>query len=213
MESLHEHLRQLVRETCCHRHGSLARQRGLTTIIRLVTPRLWRDASPYYQDALQKTWIYFCQNLCEGITGRPYDPDAASVVTWLNAYLKRRLQDGFIAVQQQQRLTVSADQPVREGDANLTVGNLIPAQPDVPPILEQVRQWAETDATQELQQVRLERNPQVTCQLLILRRLPPETPWKALADEFGVPIGTLSSFYQRHCLPRLRQFGQSEGFL
>jgi hypothetical protein len=48
--------------------------------------------------------------------------------------------------------------------------------------------------------------------VLILRRLPPETPWKVLSEEFDIPSSTLSSFYQRQCLPRLREFGKSEGY-
>lgn len=213
MESLQPQLRQLIQETCQHQHGSPERQKGLTQIIRLVGPRLWRDSSPYYQDALQKTWIYFCQNLCEGITGRAYDPDSASVITWLNAYLKRRLQDGFIDLRRQQQQTISTDLPLKEGESGVTLGQQLPAQPDIPPILERVQHWAETDPDHELRQVRLDQHPQITCQVLILRRLPPETPWNELAKEFGIPMGTLSSFYQRQCLPRLRQFGQLEGFL
>jgi hypothetical protein len=55
--------------------------------------------------------------------------------------------------------------------------------------------------------------PEVNAQVLILRRLPPEASWKELSAEFNLPISTLSSFYQRQCIPRLRKFGESEGYL
>jgi hypothetical protein len=35
--------------------------------------------SSYYADALQQTWLHFSKHICT-----TYDPDRASVVTWLN---------------------------------------------------------------------------------------------------------------------------------
>src|SRR4028118_611444 len=107
MDGFEEHLRQLVTEACSHRVGSAARQKNLTKIIRLITRKLWKENTPYYQDALQQTWVYFCQNICEGNTGEPYNPSRGSVVTWLNFYLKRRLQDFYIDDQKQKAKTVS----------------------------------------------------------------------------------------------------------
>ena len=93
-------LKKLVVETCKHPRGSAARQKGMTQLIRLINQRLWHTSDVYYGDALQQTWIYFCRNLCEATTGRAYDPEVANPVTWLNAYLKRRLQDFKIAEKQ-----------------------------------------------------------------------------------------------------------------
>ncbi|MDJ0689538.1 MAG: helix-turn-helix domain-containing protein [Xenococcaceae cyanobacterium MO_188.B32] len=44
-------------------------------------------------------------------------------------------------------------------------------------------------------------------------RLPPETSWQELSKEFGISISTLSNFYQRQCMPRLRNFAKSEGYI
>ncbi|MEM9090785.1 MAG: SAV_2336 N-terminal domain-related protein [Cyanobacteria bacterium P01_F01_bin.53] len=181
-------IRQLIKETCQYPTGSPHRQRGLTKIIRALGPKLWRTDDAYYDAALQQTWIYFCRNLCEATTGRAYDPDVASPVTWLNAYLKRRLKDFAIAEKR--------------------------TQPDIiPPWLEQVRAWAEADPDGTLAATHVSKHPTVTAQQLILRRLPPETPWKELSAEYGISVGTLSSFYQRQCLKRLQAFGKSEGYL
>ncbi|MBD2088577.1 sigma-70 family RNA polymerase sigma factor [Microcoleus sp. FACHB-1515] len=206
-----ERLRNLVEETCRHPAGSVKRQRGLTQIIRSTTPKLWRDYSPYYADALQQTWMYFCQNICEAKTGAQYDPNFGSVATWLNAYLKRRLQDGFI--EQQKRATQTAQVKRSHSEEELDPVDNLAAEPDAPPILEDVKAWVEADFSGELRRVHIEGHPTVTVQQLILRRLPPETSWKALAAEFGLSVSTLSSFYQRQCLPRLRKFGESEGYL
>lgn len=211
-----ERLIYMLTEACKHPAGSPERQKNLTKIIRLIKNKLWKENTPYYPDALQQTWVYFCQNICEGNTGRPYDRNRGSIVTWLNFYLKKRLHDFYINNQNEQLVTIPT--PCRHfssGETNQTVDPVenIPANPDVPSLLEEVRRWVETDPEGELHRIHITNHPQVTCQILILRRLPPETSWKTLATEFNLSISTLSSFYQRQCLPLLRKFGQSQGYL
>jgi DNA-directed RNA polymerase specialized sigma24 family protein len=207
MDDLKEKLRQLVAEGCQHPPGSLKRQRCLTQIIRLTTPKLWKESTPYYPDALQQTWMYFCKNICTN-----YDPDRASIVTWLNNHLRYRLQDFYQAASREAKTQTPLDSQAGE-DAIGIITDLASPKPDLPPILERVKEWVELDATGELRRLHIEKHPEVTCQVLILRRLPPETSWKELAREFNVPVPTLSSFFQRQCLPRLRKFGESEGYL
>lgn len=205
-------IKELVVETCGYPRGSAARQKGLTQLIRLMGQRLWHTSDAYYGDALQQTWIYFCRNLCEATTGRAYDPEIASPVTWLNAYLKRRLQDFQIAENKQRATTAISRSRADESDL-LDPIDCLPAPPDIPPWLDQVRGWAEADKDKELSQVCISQHPEVTARLLILKRLPPETPWKVLAQEHQISVGTLSSFYQRQCLTRLRDYGRSQGYL
>lgn len=202
-------LSQLVNETCKHPPGSKERQKNLTKIIRIVNNQLWRENTPYYEDALQETWIYFCRNICEG--NRAYDPNKASVVTWLNSYLKWRLQDSYLKIQKQRKQTISKQ--IDENNRIINPIDNLPAKPDIPPLLEEVKQWALTDSQNKLSQVYLENHPQITARALIFRRLPPETPWNELAAEYGVAVGTLSSFYQRKCKPLLREFSQSQGYI
>lgn len=204
-------LKQLVQETCRNPVGSPQRQKGLTQLVRIISHQLWHTSAPYYPDALQQTWIYFCRNLCEATTTRAYDPDIASPITWLNAYLRRRLQDCQIAEHRQRATTVSPASLSAE-DGCLDPIDRLPASPDIPPWLEQVRAWAEADPNDELKNIHIGNHLQVTAQLLILKRLPPETSWKALSADYGISVGTLSSFYQRQCLKRLRAFGKSQGY-
>jgi hypothetical protein len=216
MVQFDEQLRSLVTEACGYPLGSPQRQKLLTQIIRLTANRLWRESTPYYQDALQQTWLYFCRNVCEGLTGQIYDPTYGSVITWLNAYLKRRLQDFYINQNREQATTV----PLRVGQSTSggiretidPVDNLT-AAPQAPPILEDLVMWVQTDSEGELRRTCIKGRPDVNCQVLILQRLPPEVSWKELSEEFGLSIPTLSSFYQRQCLPRLRKFAELEGLL
>ena len=207
MSELDLQLRELVTEACKHPAGSPTRQRNLTRVIRLVSPKLWRESVPYYQDALQQTWVYFCKNICGG-----YDPNLGSVPTWLNAYLKRRLQDGYIDTRKRGAKEISAWQD-KDGEVVDITEGLADERGDVEPIWEKVKAWAEEDTTGELRTLHIEGHPEVNCQVLILRRLLSETSWKALSQEYGVPIPTLSSFYRRQCMPRLRKFGESEGYV
>lgn len=202
-------LKQLVKAACQHPKGSLQRQRGLTQLIRRITPLLWRTPDAYYPDALQQTWIYFCRNLCEATTGKAYDSEVANPVTWLNAYLKRRLQDFRIAENRDRTTTVSQT-AISTPDGFLDPIDRLPAPPDIPPWLEQVKQWAKSNRT--LEEIYISKHPEITVKALILKRLPPETPWKRLSQEYGVSVGTLSSFYQRQCLKQLREYGRSQGY-
>ena len=198
-----EQLHRLVTEACGHPPGSPQRQRRLTQIVRLTANKLWRETTPYYQDALQQTWLYFCRNICEGSTGQAYNPTYGTVITWLNAYLKRRLQDFYLNQQRQEARTVSP-KIYQSGDKNETfdpIDNLAAAT-ESPPILEEVRLWAEEDSDGELRGTHIKGHPEVNCQVLILKRLPPEVSWQDLAGEFNLKVSTLSSFYQRQCIPR-----------
>ena len=216
MDGLDAQLRTLVKQACEHPPGSPERQKNLTKVIRLATKKLWKEHTPYYEDALQQTWVYFCHNICEASTGQVYDPTKGSVVTWLNTYLKRRLQDFYIDNQKQQARTAPGQiKSARSGETNDIIDpvDILEADPDVPPMLDDVRTWAEADSTGELRRISIEGYPKITAQILILRRLPPEASWKKLSAEFGLPVSTLSSFYQRQCIPRLRKFGESEGYI
>jgi hypothetical protein len=212
MADLDRQLRTLVDKACSHPQGSAVRQKSLTQIIRTIERKLWREYTAGYEDALQQTWLYFCRNICEATTGERYNPDRASLITWLNNYLKRRLQDVQIGEHQAKRDFVPSQRQGENGET-IDVIEQQPAPPDIPPILEELRMWAETDRDGTLVSTHIKGHPQVNCQLLILRRLPPETSWEKLSQELGIAIPTLSAFYQRKCMPKLHNFGESEGYV
>ena len=209
--SVEEQVLLLVAEARSHLPRSVKRQKTLTKIIRLISNKLWRENTPYYQDALQQTWVYLCQNLCESNTSEAYNPSNGSVITWLNMYLKQRLQNLYLE-QIQQADPASPDTHILElGQVNETSDQeYLKANHNISSLLEDVTTWVETDPKNELRCIYIEGHPEVTCQELLRRRLPPVTSWKNLAAEFDLPISTLSSFYQRHCIPRLGKFDVSK---
>lgn len=216
--NLNQQLQQLVAEACSHPPKSLRRREKLSEIVRLIVKsgKLWQEDTPHYNDALQQTWVYFCRNVCEANTAnKPYDPNLGSVITWLDKYLKMRLKD-FTLERTQEK--VRRDLPlISEDSAEINpIDNIEnpPTYSDSPlAILEETKKWVRADPEGELRSVHIKERPDVTCQILILRRLPPETPWKNIALEFNLPPSTAPNFYKRECLPRLRNFAKNQGYL
>lgn len=210
MTSLDQQLSQLVTEASRHPVGHPRRQRSLTKIIRLIgqSHKLWQENTPYYEDALQQTWVYFCQNICEPGTAQQYDPNRSSIITWLNRYLKWRLKDYEIekCENRSKRLASHIDEQ-QDVTANLA------APRDIPPILTETLHWIETDISGDLCSTHVQQRPDINCQYLLLKRWPPEESWETISTEAGLPVSTLSSFYQRQCMPRLRKFGKLQGYL
>ena len=190
----------LAQDACNHAPGSRERQRKLTTMITILARSLWRESSDYYEDALQDSYCFLCRRLCD-----LYDPSKASVTTWINNHLKWRLHSLKMKAAAEERKRAYVPFSAEEG---LNPVDNIPA-PVAPEesITDLVRAWATEDQSGELRSKHLKNNPHVTCQVLILRRLPPEdTTWSDLSKEFEVPLPSLNALYQRHCVPHLRKF-------
>ena len=211
MDELEAKILQLIQETCQHPTGSLARQKGLNQIILLIqkTGKLLRGTGiPDAEEALQETWWFFCRNLCEATSAKePYNPDKSSVITWINNYLSYRLQDKRISYYEQKS---KFDFLLEEND-QLDPANLIPAPTEPRPILNEIQEWLKTNSS-ELKRIHIRNRPDVNSYILITRRLPPEKSWLDLSVEFGIPVATLSNFYQRQCFPRLLNFGKSQAY-
>ncbi|MBE9142831.1 sigma-70 family RNA polymerase sigma factor [Planktothrix mougeotii] len=208
-----KNLQQLIAQTCQFPPKTVERQRGLTQIYRVIqkSGKLWQENTSYYADAWQKSWLFFCLNLCESVTGKCYNSELSSVITWLNNHLKWVLHNEKSKIEQQANRMISNE--ILFENQFINILETLKAPEDVPPMLETVRKWAESDVTGELCNHHIRGRKDVTCQLLILRRLPPETNWKDLSQELGLPVSTLSSFYERNCTKYLRKFGEAEGYL
>ena len=211
MDELEVKILQLIQETCQHPSSSLARQKGLNQIILLIqkTGKLLRGTGiPDAEEALQETWWFFCRNLCEATSAKePYNPDKSSVITWINNYFSYRLQDKRISYYEQK----SKFDFFLEENEQIDPANLIPAPTEPRPILNEIQEWLKTNSP-ELKRIHIRNRPDVNSYILISRRLPPEKSWLDLSVEFGIPVATLSNFYQRQCFPRLLNFGKSQAY-
>ena len=213
INQLDKQLEWLIAETCQHPPSSLQRKDNLTKLIQAIikSGKLWSSREPFYEDALQQTWIYLCRNLCEANTGRQYDPNQSQVITWLNNYLKYRLLS--FQGERQQRKAREFSSSFTKDEETIDLVQQLPATPETPPIWEETLNWVKNDSDGELSSIHIKNRPDITCQVLILRRLPPPTDWKTLEDEFNCSYSTLANFYKRQCRPRLRQFAFNQGYL
>lgn len=209
-----EYLSKLVGEACTHGRGSKGRQAKLKEVIRVVmkSDYLWRENKPYYEDALQQTWLYLCEN------PERYDLASGTVLNWLNKYLKWRLKDFSRANWKVEARKVAVQRARAEKMYDFIEVNDeetwdLAARPDIPLILEETRKWVEADSSGELRKTHVRDRPDVTCQILILLRLPPEVRWSTIASKFNLAKSTAPDFYNREAMPRLREFGVRQGYL
>ncbi|NEP47181.1 MAG: sigma-70 family RNA polymerase sigma factor [Okeania sp. SIO2H7] len=213
MPTLDQTLRKLIAEAQVLSLKSLKRQQLLQKIYRLVmkSGKLWREYVPYYGDAVQQMWEYCCQHLDE------YDPEVGAVISWFNFRLKkelRRLRDQH----NRRRDRTASTQTTSHGDVLDPVDRL-PSRPNIDPvldILEKTVAWVNADPEGELRATRFRKRSDINAQVLFLKRFPSETPWNEIAADLGLNAAEskdLPKFYNRRCLPLLRKFGVSQGYI
>jgi hypothetical protein len=213
MDNLNKKLRQLIAFACTSTPGSLERQQQLNQIYRLVmkSGKLWKERAPYYSDALQEMWEYCFRHLEE------YDPTVKEVITWLDDELKKRLRRYRYAYQKQHQrhITIQA----REEDESSDPVNALRASPDIQQVLdiwEKTIEWVRTDPDKVLRNTYFRKRPEINCQALFLLRFPDEISWNVIAQKFDLTPAEakdLPKWYNRRCLPLLREFGVSQGYL
>jgi hypothetical protein len=212
MSELNIKLRYLIASACEHLPKSQKRQEIIGEVHILVTKsgKLWKEITPYYDDALQEMWASCLQHPEE------YDPTIKEVITWLNDELKkilRRFRDGNT----RQRNRIASHIKTEEGVLD-PVENLA-SPPDIEPTLEilyNTLNWVKTDPDEELRKTCFRKRAEINAQALFLRRITSETPWEDIAAEFKLTppeAKDLPKFYSRKCLPLLRKFGLSQGYI
>ena len=199
-----EHLHQLALEAYKYPLGALKRQQCLTKMMRLMAQsrRVWYEKTPHYEDALHHTWRDLGQNMGDVPPESKRDLESHSVISWFNHSLKSHLSN-YPASNSTSTEKNNPDRTKQTPKSVETEGSS-PEQS----ILEVTRQWVEADLTGDLKETHVPHRPEINCQTLILKRLPPSKSWEQLSTEFDLDISQLSRFFQHHCLPRLSEFGR-----
>ena len=175
-----------------------------------------RDGNEYYEEALQRTWIWFSQNFHKFNPEKAKNPEEATVIGWFKFHLySYKLKDVEREVLEDQEWIYNP--PSGQGKG---LGELVAPPLDDPWLLStQIWQWLEENR-RDLCRIRLrDRSKDVNCYLILLYRLPQREndgrtkTWKELEAEFGVSDSTLIDFWNRECFPRLLNFGQSKGWI
>lgn len=214
MNELDLKLRELIATALLYPSQSLERQQVLAQMHLLVmkSGKLWREHTSYYNDALQEMWEYCCEHLEE------YNPDIKGPIVWLDDELKKRLRRMRDGKYRQQRRFITIKQ-TEQGVTNNPIDDIV-SSPDIQPaieIWEKTIQWVQEDPERRLTSICFRKRPEINAQALILRRLPPNTlSWKTIGAEFNLnpaEAKDLPKFYNRKCLPLLREFGLSQGYI
>ena len=214
MNELDLKLRELIATALLYPSQSLERQQVLAQMHLLVmkSGKLWREHTSYYNDALQEMWEYCCEHLEE------YNPDIKGPIVWLDDELKKRLRRMRDGKYRQQRRFITIKQ-TEQGVTNNPIDDIV-SSPDIQPaieIWEKTIQWVQEDPERRLTSICFRKRPKINAQALILRRLPPNTlSWKTIGAEFNLnpaEAKDLPKFYNRKCLPLLREFGLSQGYI
>lgn len=213
MSALNDTLKQLVASGCAHPPRSIERQQYIQDLYRRVmqSGKLWQENTPYYGDALQETWEYCCQHLDE------YDPTRSTVTTWMNNRLQWTLKKWRDRQYREQERTAN---PTKAPDGNiLNPIDTIASNTNIDQaerIWQNTLHWVQSDPDGVLQSTCFRKRKDINAQVLFLKRFPSETPWQEIASEFDLNAAEskdLPKFYNRNCLPLLRRFGISQGYL
>ncbi|NJL77973.1 MAG: sigma-70 family RNA polymerase sigma factor [Richelia sp. RM2_1_2] len=214
MNQLDLKLRELIASVQQLPPNSLERQQILAQMYLLVmkSGKLWKEHTSYYNDALQEMWEYCCEHPEE------YNSEIKSPIVWLDDELKKRLRRMRDGKNRQQRRFLTTIQTEQGIISNPVDGIVSP--PDIHSVMEMWEKtisWVENDSEQRLRNICFRKRPEINAQTLILRRLPPDTPsWQTIALEFKLnpqEAKDLPKFYNRKCLPLLREFGLSQGYI
>ena len=206
LSALDQELHELIQQGLTVPANSMERRRKVNEIMRKMqqSEKLFCSSDPDYEDALMKTWGYFCRNLWEpdivNNVEKPFSDRDCRILARFNAYLKKRLLD--YQLQRKKEREKQKQSRLSDGE-RLDIAETIPA-PQGCEKMQQLRELIEDDPTGELRQLHVRNRPQITAQILLMRRGLQETPWKVLAQEFGVSISTLNTFYER-CLVLIKQ--------
>ncbi len=216
---LNTQLSQLVQATCKCSPNSWERKQKLTKLMFLMqqSGKIWRGRNQInpedYQEALQENWYFFSCNLCQQdpTAKKPYDAQKANVITWFNTYLEYKLKDIIerTAIEASRRAFPKINQETGEIISRL---DMFPAQSEESVLMtEAFLKWLEENQ-RKFTKIHLRDRTEINAHLLISRRLVLEQTYQTIHKEFNVPITTLAKFYTNHCLPLIKQWGDSQGY-
>jgi DNA-directed RNA polymerase specialized sigma24 family protein len=147
-----------------------------------------------YDEAVNKTLIYVCQKI------DTYDPERGDgkFMNWVNFRLDRVIIDSC----REFREPYIQDLPSLN-DLEVMV------QPDEPyPLFEKVREFIEEDKENIFRREHIRNNTNANFSAIALARFSGKS-WEEISVKFGVPLPTLSSFFQRCCKKFRSHFKQA----
>ena len=205
-KQLHQQLKALVLDAQSHPPGSKKRKIALDKLVRAIQASgqlfcKYKIGFPeeLYNEVLQETFFDVCRKIDR------YDPAKAQVITWVNNLLWWRFLQGM-ETYNKHRQELSLDTPVDISGMSFLD---ILEQPEVSPgFVEELQECLQQDPDGSFAQRHVRGRPEANFRAIALRRLAGES-WKKISADWGIPIPTLSVFYQRSCrhfIPKFREY-------
>jgi DNA-directed RNA polymerase specialized sigma24 family protein len=144
-----------------------------------------------YDEAVNKTLTYVCLKI------HKYDPERGNkkFMNWVNF----RLEKVFIE-------SCHKDPNIKDLPSLASLEEIV--QPEEPPSLfERVRECLEEDVGNIFKQAHIRNRPDANFSAIALARFSGKS-WEDISAEFGIPLPTLSRFFQRSCEKFRSQFNQ-----
>lgn len=200
--NLDQSLHKLVQAAQSHPPNSWERREVLGQLIRelrnsgqLFRPKRGQFRGFYndiYEDALQSLFTYVCERIDN------YNPERASVLGWVNFLLSQRF---FVEASREHVSTVQKHmdaQTIWKASVDDLDSKLLSSSESTskPFLSDDLKSFIQEDPKGVFQSTYVEKHPEANFQWIVLRRLDGYT-WHELAEETGISISTLSSFYQR----------------
>lgn len=198
-------LRQLALEAQRHPPHTELRQFALRELVEAIRlsgklghPHRTRFSPQFYdllyEEAVNKTLTYVCRKI------DTYDPERGQekkFMSWVNFRLDRVL----IEASREFREPIIIDLP------SLTdlEEKLQPDESDS--LLDKVREYIEIDSQNIFKQTHIRNRADANFQAIALARLSGKS-WEEISAKFGIPLPTISSFFQRCCEKFRSQFRQ-----
>ncbi|KYC42280.1 hypothetical protein WA1_20090 [Scytonema hofmannii PCC 7110] len=190
-------LKELALKAQQHPLGSTARRIALSKLIeglyrsrKLCSPYQGRFSQVYqhiYEEAVQDLFLYICKNIDK------YDPERAEFTTWVNMLLSKRFFKEAVS-----KVVGKANEIKVEASFLENLEDLAPKDNEQDYISDflKIRRYIEKDPQGVFRQTRIKSYPKVNFQEIAIKKWS-GLSWKDISEEFGIPIPTLSNFYQR----------------
>ncbi|MEO0852541.1 MAG: hypothetical protein AAFY15_03450 [Cyanobacteria bacterium J06648_11] len=175
------HLTRLVRGVYSTPPHATLRQQLLTELIRTITRELWTERSPETTDAVHHVLHYISANLSRVAANEWQTGVHSSFI------------DGFEADCRAYR-----SKPVPPTEVE-DLGDELSLRLDAILVYITADPWGDWTSSH------FPGRPDITCQLVTLQRLQHLIDWETLAAKCHVADRELASFFQKQCLPKLRQ--------
>ncbi|MUG91322.1 sigma-70 family RNA polymerase sigma factor [Scytonema sp. UIC 10036] len=192
-----QQLKELALKAQQYPLGTMARRVALSKLIdsiyrssKLCHPYRGQFPKVYkhiYEEAVQDLFLYLCKNIDK------YDPQRGEFMTWVNMLLSQRFFKEAIPKIVGKSNEIQLENSFLENLEDLTIEN---DEENYISQFRKIREYIEKDSRGIFRQTHITNHPKANFQEIAIKRWS-GTSWKAISDELGIPIPTLSNFYRR----------------